>query len=225
MLYYTQLRYILMPYIYTMAGMSYFNDFTIMRPLMMNFENDAKVLNIDDQYMFGNNLMICPVTQYKARTREVYFPENEGWYSLYDGKFIAGGQKATVEAPYDRMPIFVPAGSIIPTGRLIQNTTQAQTDLTIYVYAGKNGTFSLYEDENVNYNYEKGSYSTIGFAYNDQDKTLNIADRKGSFKGMVKERNISVILVQAGNAAGIDVPAKRTNTIHYTGNKISINLK
>jgi alpha-D-xyloside xylohydrolase len=225
MLYYTQLRYRLMPYIYTMAGMSHFNDFTIMRALMMDYSSDKNVLNVSDQYMFGKELMICPVYQYKARTREVYFPKEAGWYNLYNGKYTAGGQKQTVDATYDRMPIYVAAGSILPMGKVIQNTTQAQTDLTLYVYAGKNGTFSLYEDENTNYNYEKDASATIKFTYDDKNKTVTIADRKGSFKGMAKERNISIILVQQNNPVGIDSPTKEEKTIHYTGSNISVSFK
>lgn len=224
MLYYTQLRYRLMPYIYTMAGMSHFNDFTIMRALMMDYSSDKNVLNVSDQYMFGKELMICPVYQYKARTREVYFPKEAGWYNLYNGKYTTGGQKQTVDATYDRMPIYVAAGSILPMGKVIQNTTQAQTDLTLYVYAGKNGTFSLYEDENTNYNYEKDASATIKFTYDDKNKTLTVAERKGSFKGMAKERNISIILVTENNAIGIESPMKNEKTIHYTGSQISVNF-
>jgi alpha-D-xyloside xylohydrolase len=225
MLYYTQLRYRLMPYIYTLAGMSHFNDFTIMRALMMDFESDKNVLNIGDQYMFGKELMICPVYKYQTRTREVYFPKQTGWYNLYDGKYTAGGQKQTVDAPYDRMPIYVAAGSILPIGKVIQNTAQAQTDLTIYVYAGKNGSFTLYEDENVNYNYEKEAYATIEFSYNDQDKTLSIANRKGNFNGMVKERNFQVVLVDSSNPVALDNTPKEMKTVHYNGAKTTISLK
>jgi len=224
MLYYTQLRYRLMPYIYTLAGMSYFNDFTIMRPLVMDFGNDKNIMSIGDQYMFGSNLMICPVYQYKVRTREVYFPVGAGWYNLYDGKFIAGGQKLNVAAPYERMPIYVAAGSILPMGKQVQNTTQAQTDLTIYVYAGKNGKFTLYEDENVNYNYEKGLWATIDFAYSEQSKTLRIGNRKGSFDGMAKERNFNIVFVDSKNPMGIDGTSNAAKSIHYTGNKIEIKL-
>lgn len=224
MLYYTQLRYRLMPYIYTLAGMSHFNDFTIMRALMMNFESDKNVLNIGDQYMFGKELMICPVYKYKARKREVYFPENAGWYNLYDGKYIAGGNRQNVDAPYNRMPIYVSAGSILPVGQLIQNTTQPQTDLTIYVYAGKNGSFKLYEDENVNYNYEKGKYSTIDFEYDNQNKTLKIGDRKGSFNGMVKERNLNIVYITPTNQMGIDSAVKNQKEIHYSGESILVKM-
>jgi alpha-D-xyloside xylohydrolase len=225
MLYYTQLRYRLMPYIYSLAGKCYFNDYTIMRPLVMDFGKDKNILNVGDQYMFGSNLMVCPVYQYKARSREVYFPEGAGWYNLFDGKFIAGGQKQSVAAPYEQMPVFVAAGSILPMGKVVQNTSQPQTDLTIYVYAGKNGTFNLYEDENVNYNYEKGAYSTIEFSYNDKDNTISIANRKGEFKGMMKERNFKFILIEKTNPTGIDKATNGFKTLKYTGSKTSISLK
>jgi len=225
MLYYTQLRYRLMPYIYTLAGMSHFNDYTIMRPLMMDFGNDTKVLNVSDQYMFGPNLMICPVYKYKARTREVYFPTGAGWYNLYDRKFTAGGEKQNVAAPYERMPIYAAAGSILPIGKLVQNTTQAQTDLTVYVYAGKNGTFTLYEDENVNYNYEKGASATIEFTYNDQKKTLTISDRKGNFPGMAKERTIQVVLVNSNNPVGIDEIPSGIKSVRYSGSELKIDIQ
>jgi alpha-D-xyloside xylohydrolase len=195
-----------------------------MRALMMDFGKDKNVLNISDQYMFGSNLMVCPVYKYKAREREVYFPESAGWYNLYDGKFIAGGQKQTVSAPYDRMPIYVAAGSILPTGKVIQSTKQAQTDLTLYVYAGKNGSFSLYEDENLNYNYEKGAYSTIEFSYNDKTKTITIANIKGNFNGIIKDRNFKIILVDAKKPIGIDDAAKNAKAVQYNGKKLEIKL-
>ena len=225
MLYYTQLRYRLMPYIYSMAGKCYFDDYTMMRGLVMDFPKDKNVLNIGDQYMFGSGLMVCPVYEYKARTREVYFPEGAGWYQLNDGKFIAGGQKQTVASPYDRMTVYVAAGSILPIGELIQNTTEAQNDLTIYVYAGKDGAFTLYEDENVNYNYEKGAFSTIEFKYNDKTKTLDIAKRKGEFNGMIKDRNFQIVLIQPDNSTGIDGNHSGAKPVHYAGEKMSVQLK
>lgn len=174
--------------------------------------------------MFGSQLMVCPIYSYKARTRSVYFPENTGWYSLYDGSFLKGGKRLSVEAPFDRMPVYVPAGSILTTGARIENTTQPQNDLTLYVYAGRDGAFSLYEDENLNYNYEKGACSTIGFNWNDASKTLTISDRKGSFKGMVAERDLQIILVTPDKPAGLDVPVNGT-TIHYTGKQLFVILK
>ena len=223
--YYMQLRYRLMPYIYSLAGMCYFKDFTIMRPLMMDFESDNRVLDISDQYMFGKSMMICPVYTYKARSREVYFPESKGWYNLYDGKFTAGGEKQTVAAPYERIPVFVPAGSIVPTGQPVQNTKTAQNDLTIYVYAGKNGTFCLYEDENTNYNYENGFYTKILFNYDDENKKLTISDREGKFNGMTNERNFNVILVSPETPSGIDKTSLNTKQLKYSGKETSILLE
>ncbi len=219
MVYYTQLRYRLMPYIYSMAGMAHFNDYTMMRALTMDFGYDSNVLSIGDQYMFGPGLMICPVYQYKARNLDVYLPENIDWYDLYTGKQYAGGQKLSVDAPYNRMPVFVAAGSVIPMGDIIQSTKEEQKDLTIYVYAGKDGSFNLYEDEGVNYNYEKGAYATIPFTYNDVDKTLTIGERKGEFNGMAKERTFTIrynVGVDAAKASGI--------TVKYDGKSQTVKL-
>ena len=174
--------------------------------------------------MFGKELMICPVYKYQARAREVYFPKQTGWYNLYDVKFTYGGQKQTVDAPYHRMPIYVAAGSILPIGKVIQNASQTQTDLTLYVYAGKNGKFTLYEDENVNYNYEKGAYSTISFSWNDIEKTLTIHDRKGSFPKMIIMWKFNIVLVSENKGTGIDVTEKIDKVVSYTGKKMIVKL-
>jgi len=223
MLYYSQLRYRLMPYIYSLAGWTYLYDYTIMRPLVMNFEQDMNVLNIGDQYMFGPSLMVCPVYEYKAREREVYFPKETDWYSIYSGKFTAGGQRLKVDAPYDRMPLFASAGAILPMGDVIQSTKENQKDLTIFVYAGKDSKFILYEDEGVNYNYEKGAYSTISFTYNNQEKTLSVGERAGEFSGMNSDRIFSIVYVTPEKPCGIDSP-QVTATIHYTGEKQTIHF-
>jgi alpha-D-xyloside xylohydrolase len=216
MLYYTELRYRLMPYIYSLAGMAYFNDYTLMRPLVMDFGHDANVLNISDQYMFGPELMVCPVYKYKTYTREVYLPAGEIWYDVYSGKSGEGGRNIKADAPYDRIPLFAPAGSILPLGEVVQNTKEIQKELTVYVYDGKNGSFNLYEDEGVNYNYEKGAYTVIPFTYNNEDKTLTIGERKGEFPGMVRERNIHIILVTKENPIGLDDKSSG-ETIVYNG--------
>jgi len=216
MLYYSQLRYRLMPYIYSLAGMVYFDDYTIMRPLVMDFGQDKNVLNIGDQYMFGSSLMVCPVYQYKARERDVYFPAGTGWYSIYSGQLTAGGQQLKADAPYNRMPVFAEAGSILPMGDVIQSTAENQKDLTVFVYAGKDGKFTIYEDEGVNYNYEKNAYSIIPFTYNDNEKTLTIGKRVGEFPGMIRERVFRIVYVTADKPCGIDSP-QVTATVHYTG--------
>ncbi len=157
MVWYDKLRYRLMPYIYSLAGVTYFNDYTIMRAMVMDFGSDLNVESIGDQYMFGPSLLVAPVYKYKARTREVYLPASCGWYDLYTGKYFTGGQKIDADAPYERMPLFVKEGSIIPVGPDIQYVDEKPADpLTLLVYTGRDCVFTLYEDEGINYNYEHG---------------------------------------------------------------------
>ncbi|MCW0484535.1 TIM-barrel domain-containing protein [Gaoshiqia sediminis] len=222
--YYTDLRYRLMPYIYSLAGMTYFNDYTIMRPLVMDFSFDKRVENIGDQYMFGPSFMVCPIYRYEDRQRDVYFPNNGGWYNFYSGEYIAGGQKLTVDAPYERIPLFVKEGAIIPVGPEIQYTEEKPAaEIVLYVYRGQNGNFTLYEDEGVNYNYEKGACSNILFSYNDAEGTLTIGDRKGEFDGMLKERNFVIVPVSKENPKAFQ-PDAQGQTVHYDGHQQTIKL-
>lgn len=215
--YYNKLRYRLMPYIYSLAGMTWFNDYTIMRALVMDHGKDAVVNNISDQYMFGNSLMVCPVYEYKATKRNVYFPNTSGWYDFYTGKFIAGGTQQSVDAPYVSMPLYAHEGAIIPFGPEIQFTDEKKPDnITLYVYGGKNGKFTLYEDEGVNYNYEKGAYATIDFNYDEASKTLRISDRKGTFDGMLQNRKFNVVLVNQAVPKPYD-PDSKGIEVNYTG--------
>lgn len=223
--YYNKLRYSLMPYIYTLAGMTNYKDYTIMRALVMDCGADKKVENISDQFFFGPSLMVCPVYKYQAREREVYFPATSGWYDFYTGKFIAGNQTKIVEAPYERMPIYVPEGAIIPFGPDIQYTNQKKAEnITLYVYAGKDGSFELYEDEGVNYNYEKGASAKIRFDYNDQSKTLTIQKRVGEFDGMLQKRTFSIVYVTKNNASSFESNNQTGTRIEYNGNKKTLKL-
>ncbi|WP_157514488.1 TIM-barrel domain-containing protein [Mangrovimonas sp. TPBH4] len=224
-LYYTNLRYRLMPYIYTLAGKTYFDDYTIMRPLVMDFADDKKVENISDQFMFGPSLMVNPVYEYGARSREVYFPSTSGWYDFYTGAFINGGQSKTVDAPYGRIPLFIPEGSIIPVGPEIQYTDQKPAEtIVLYVYQGKDGSFYLYEDEGVNYNYEKGKYAHIPFQYNEAEGTLTIGERQGAFDGMLKSRTFVIVPVNKDNPKAFTYDAEG-QTVEYNGQAQTINLK
>ena len=212
-LYYSQLRYRLMPYIYSLAGMTWFEDYTIMRPLVMDFTADANVLNIGDAYMFGPSFLVAPVYEYGARKRDIYFPACEGWYDFYTNKFVKGGVCARVDAPYERMPLYVRAGSVVPFGPDMQWSDEKPADvIDLYVYRGADGSFTLYEDENVNYNYEKGAYAMIDFRYDDRNGTLTIGERKGEFPGMLKERVFNVIPVSK-NGVG------KAQKVAYAGNE------
>lgn len=223
-LYYTNLRYRLMPYIYTMAGMTHFDDYTIMRLLVMDFSADKKVKNVSDQFMFGSAFMVCPVYTYEAREREVYFPEGSNWYDFYTGQYIQGGQQLNVDAPYNRIPLYIREGAIIPVGPEIQYTGEKPaTTIVLYVYRGQDGNFTLYEDEGVNYNYEKGACSNIPFSYNDTDGTLTIGERKGQFDGMLKERTFVIVPVSKNKAQGFNYDAQGQH-VSYNGHKQTIKL-
>lgn len=221
--YYTKLRYRLMPYIYSLAGMTYFNDYTVMRPLVMDFMNDTKVNNVGDQFMFGPSIMVCPVYTYEARTRDVYLPNTCGWYDLYTGKYLGNGQQ-TVPSPYERMPLMIREGAIIPFGPAIQYSDEKPADvITLFIYKGQNGKFTLYEDEGVNYNYEKGAYAMIPFDYNEKDGVLTIGDRQGEFNGMLKERTFNIITVSKDKPQPFDLNVKGQR-IQYNGSKQIVKL-
>lgn len=217
MVYYTKLRYQMMPYIYSLAGMTYFNDYTIMRALVMDFGKDIKTHNISDQYMFGPDIMVCPVYTYKTTSRNVYFPANTNWYDFESNKYIAGGQTLNVSAPYERIPLYIKEGTILPMGKDIQTTKEIQKDLTLKVYTGANGEFTLYEDEGVNYNYEKDAYSTIKFTYDEAAKTLSIGDAKGEYEGMPKERMFRVEWITKDGKTSV-------SEIKYTGKANEIKM-
>jgi len=182
-------------------------------------------MDVDDQYLFGPSLLVCPVYANKARTRSVYFPAGTGWYNLYSGAYTKGGQSLTVDAPAARMPVFVKAGSIVPIGDLVQHTQTPQTDLTLYVYAGQSGRFTLYEDDGTSYGYEKGDYSTIDISWNEQKGELTVSDRKGQFTGMFKQRKLAVVLVDSSHPAGLDIPLVPIKQLSYEGKAIRVALR
>ena len=198
--------------------MTWFNDYTIMRPLVMDFMDDENVTDIGDTYMFGPSFLVAPVYEYGARAREVYFPECAGWYDFYSNEFVEGGAAMDVAAPYERMPLFVRAGSIVPLGPEIQWTDQKPADvIDLYVYQGADGSFTLYEDENVNYNYEKGAYSMIRFDYDNETGVLYINERKGEFPGMLEERTFNIIPVSK-NGVG------KAQAVKYNGLSMKVTL-
>ena len=225
MLFYDKLRYRLMPYIYSLAGKVYYDDYTIMRALVMDFSADKTVLPIADQFMFGPSLMVAPVYEYKARTRNVYLPSTCGWYDIYSGAYIQGGILVQALAPLERIPLYVKEGSIIPFGPDIQYTTEKPADpITLFVYTGKDAEFSIYEDENLNYNYEKGAFSNIPILYNEQNHTLTIDDRKGFFPGMLTERSFNIIVVNKDKPVGLNFTNKPDKVLKYYGQKVTVNL-
>jgi alpha-D-xyloside xylohydrolase len=375
------LRYRLMPYIYSMAWMVTNSDYTIMRGLPMDFSADEKTYSIDDQFMFGPALMVCPVTEYmyhrppehseligpeyfktndgkpgllakyykdadrktlsreqidpnidivwytgrpdyatdsmyairwegklipkesgqhqfhlisydrkriilngdtlrmmyssveqytepvkleagkeydfvletenrstgaarmrlfwktpsifaneqmqetREKNREVYLPAQHRWYDFWTGDTVEGGRTIKADAPIDKIPLFVKAGSIVPMGPFLQYSTEKPADpLELRIYSGSNGSFTLYEDENDNYNYEKGICATIEFRWDDAQHQLTIADRRGDFPGMLKKRTINVVVVSKDHGTGIGVAERFDKVIEYSGNEIKVNL-
>ena len=223
--YYDKLRYRLMPYLYSMAGWAHFKDYTLMRPLVMDFNGDKAVEDIGNQWMFGPALMACPVGYYKARNRSVYFPKQCGWYNLYTNEYIAGGQTLVVDAPYEQIPVFVREGAIILFGPEMEWSDEKPAELiNLYVYAGQDGSFQLYEDEGTNYNYEKGKYATIDITYDDAAKTVSFGARKGQFNGMLKNRQFNVVLISKDSAKSLNLDNPEGKLVNYSGKAISINL-
>ncbi len=226
MLAYDKLRYRLMPYIYSLTGMVTQKDYTIMRALVMDFGQDKNVLNIGNQYMFGPALLVNPVTEYKVRTRKVYLPAGSGWYDLKSGQYYKGGQTIQADAPYTEIPVLVKAGSILPCGPEIQYADEKAADpIRLFVYTGGDGAFTLYEDENVNYNYEQGKFAMIPLRYSEKDRVLTIGKRQGEFPGMLQTRTFEIIWIGEEKPAEPSFQSKPDAIVTYNGNLQSVKIR
>ncbi len=223
-LYYTKLRYRLLPYLYSLAAMTYFEDYTLMRPLAMDFSKDSQTIDIGDEFLLGPSLLVAPVYRYQALEREVYFPKTSSWYNLYTGEYILGGQKLKVPAPYERIPVYVPEGAIIPFGEQVEYSDEKQNDfITIYVYGGKDGNFTLYEDDGKSYNYEKGEFSKIKFSYWDKDNTLEISPIMGRYPNMIENRTFCIVKVSPKRPIAID-ENNGGKIVKYKGKSLKVKL-
>ena len=209
------LRYEMMPYLYSLAAKVHFEDYTMMRPLVMDFTDDPVAREISSQFLCGPALMVCPVCEYGARSREVYLPEG-GWYDFHSGKRIEGGVTFVADAPVDRIPLYFREGSIMVTGDVVQSTAQSQDNLRIQVFPGADADFILYEDDGVSYGYEAGEYAAVALHWDNASRTLSIGQRKGSFPGMSASKTLTV------TAADKEKGAART--IIYTGDAAKIQL-
>ena len=211
-LYYMRLRYRLMPYLYSVAGAVHNDDASFMRGLPMDYPDDPQVRDLSDQWLLGPALMPCPVYEYQARSRSVYFPKG-GWYDFYTNEYIKGGRRMTVAAPYERIPLYVRAGSIVPIGPDMEWSDQLPGDeLTLLVYPGADADFTLYQDDGLTYAYERGEWSAIRLSWNDAGRILTIGSREGSYPGMPEQIRIKVIFADGG---------KPVETV-YNGNLLTI---
>jgi len=197
----------------------------MMRALVFDFRSDLKAREIADQYMFGPALLVNPVTTYRARSRSVYLPQGAGWYDFWTGAAFASGQTIEAAAPYESMPLYVKAGSIVPFGPELQYANEKPADpITLFVYAGANGAFTLYEDEGLNYNYEHGALTRIPLHWDDARRTLTIGKREGSFPGMLTERTFNVVLVSKAKRVGFSFAPVLDGTVRYHGESSSLRL-
>jgi alpha-D-xyloside xylohydrolase len=224
-----RIRYRLLPYLYSLAGAITHEGGTMMRPLVMDFRGDKKALDVSDQYMFGPAFLISPVTTYKARKRAVYLPTSggagAGWYDFWSGAAVGAGKSIDVAAPYESMPIHVRAGSIVPTGPEIMYTDEKPADpIVLWVYAGADGAFTLYEDDGVTYGYEKGAAARIPIRWNDGARTLTIGKRQGTYPGMQKARTFEVVVVSKDKAVGFSFTPKADKTTRYDGGAVELKL-
>ncbi|MDP9047775.1 MAG: DUF4968 domain-containing protein [Bacteroidota bacterium] len=229
-----KLRYRLMPYIYSIAGRVTTENYTIMRALTFDFRNDPKVYSIPDQYMFGPALLVNPVTEqlYTAinaapgeKTRSVYLPAASKWYDFWTGEQLNGGQTLNARAPMDILPLYVRAGSIIPMGPDMEYATEKPNNhIELRIYPGADGSFKFYEDENDNYNYEKGQRATFTLTWNDKVHTLSISGTKGNFPGMLKQRTFNVVLVKGKHGSNTGITDKADKIVKYTGKALSVTI-
>jgi len=221
-----KLRYRMLPYIYSLAGGVTQQAGTILRPLVMDFAADKTARELNDEYMFGPAFLVAPVTTYKARSRSVYLPKGPAWYDFWTGKAATAGANADVAAPYDAIPVFVRAGSIVPFGPELQYTGEKPADpLTLYVYAGSNGAFTLYEDQGTTYDYEKGAFTQIPIQWNESTGTLTLGKRQGSFPEMLKDRTVRMVLVSPGTPVGFGSGEAAAKSVKYGGETVAVKLK
>jgi len=226
MLTYLNLRYRLLPYLYSTAWQITSDGTAFMRPLVMDFPKDPQVVGIGNQYLFGPAIMVTPVTTAGATNFPVYLPAAKSpWYNFWTGETVAAGQRIDAAAPVETVPLFVKPGSIIPMGPFLQYSSEKPADpVELRIYRGAEGQFTLYEDEHDTYNYEKGKYATIPIAWNDAKHSLEIGKRNGEFPGMLKERTFNVVLVSANHGAGVPVTEKPDAVVHYIGKAMKVSV-
>jgi alpha-D-xyloside xylohydrolase len=197
-------------------------DYTMMRPLVMDFRSDRAAWDIPDQYMFGPGIMVAPIVNQGATARSVYLPGTAPWYDFHTGRRYDGGQVVSVRAPLDTLPLFVRAGAIVPMGPVVPYA-EAQTGkpLEIRVYPGADGAFQLYDDAGDGPGYREGEYVTIPFTWNDADRTLTIGAIRGSYPNMPASRRFDIVFVGENHGAGLpETPSDRTVT--YTGSALTV---
>jgi alpha-D-xyloside xylohydrolase len=220
-----RLRYALFPYIYSLAGWTSQSDYTMMRPLVMDFADDRTARELSDEYMFGPALLVAPVAEYKRRSRPVYLPSGAAWYDYWTGRSVASGN-ITADTPLEYIPVFVRAGSILPYAPPMQYIGEKPCDpTTLFVYAGASGSFVLYEDQGTTFDYERGAFSQIPIRWDDKAATLTVGRRKGTFSGMLERRIFQVILVSKAHPTAFSQDVASYKTVAYSGAETRVKLQ
>ena len=221
---YLNLRYRLLPYTYSVAWQVTNAGNTFMQPLVMDFPKDSQARNIGNQYLFGPEIMVTPVTTPGATEQPVYLPAaGAPWYNFWTGEKAAPGQTIQAAAPVETLPIFIRPGAIMPMGPFLQYSNEKPDDpIELRVYRGADGKFTLYEDEGDTYDYEKGQHSTIPFTWNESTHTLTIGARIGSFPGMLKEHTFNIVWVSPNHGAGVDLTPRYDSVVRYSGKVVRI---
>ncbi|MCD6333056.1 MAG: DUF5110 domain-containing protein, partial [Bacteroidales bacterium] len=224
---YINIRYRLIPYIYSWAWKITNENSTMLRALPMDFVKDKNTWDINDEFLFGNDFLVAPITspvtngrpkEGGVSERTVYLPKGVNWTNLWTGEVLEGGRKITVKADIATLPLFLKHGAVIPMGPYIQYATEKPgSPLEIRIVTGADGSFTLYEDENDNYNYEKGAFTTIDFNWEDATRTLTIGERKGHFPGMIEKREFRIVLIEKGKVKGFQPVDKPNRQIIYSG--------
>ena len=221
---YDELRYRLLPYIYSSAWGVTKSGETLMRALPLEFSSDPRTRGVSDQFMFGPALLINPVTSEGATQRTLYLPAGSDWVDFWTGKSLKGGQIITAEAPLDRIPIYAKAGSIVAFGPPVVSASAKADPIDLRIYAGADGDFALYEDEGDNYDYEQGIYSVIPIHWDAKAETLTIGDRHGSFPGMLERRTFRVLRVTDAHGVGISSSEKFDATVEFAGKSVTLHV-
>jgi alpha-D-xyloside xylohydrolase len=221
---YDELRYRMLPYIYSVAWRITNQGDNLMRALPLEYRTDPKVTNIADEFLFGPSLLVSPIISPDAKSRSVYLPREGAWIDFWTGQRETGGQTVTSEAPLDRIPVYVKAGSIVPLGPVMQFATERKDPIELRIYTGSDTTFVLYDDEGDNYNYERGLHATIPMRWSEASRTLTIGARAGQFPGMPRRIMFRVACVRPGRGVGFDPVIDADAEIAYEGREIRIRL-
>ena len=222
LLQYDDLRYRLLPYIYSSAWQVTHSGGNLMRALPLDFGDDRRVFEIPDQFMFGPSILVNPVVKPDVDSRPVYLPKATAWIDFWTGQQSAGGQQVNASAPLDRMPLYVRAGSILPLARVKQDAMQPDNDIELRIYRGANGSFNLYEDQGDGYGYEKGDFSVIPIEWNESSRTLAVGKRAGAFKGMQSTKRFHIVWVRPNKGVGPEITAAPDSDLTYRGSAVSV---